>query len=128
MLSNNKFGQLGHGSWINKSLPKPINFLLGFNNDKVQFEEISCGGFHSLCLIKYKEDLSWIEDDFKAIVDTINSNDNIITSNLNFEDLLKHYQYDRKEKSNISKAKRLVERIDILTDKYTLVGKNMRRF
>ena len=51
----------------------------------------------------------------------------IITSNLNFEDLLKHYQYDRKEKSNISKAKRLVERIDILTDKYTLVGKNMRR-
>ena len=80
---NNKFGQLGHGSWIDKSLPKPINFLLGFNNDKVQFEEISCGGFHSLCLIKYKEDLSWIEDDFKAIVDTINSNDNFITSNLN---------------------------------------------
>ena len=79
---NNKFGQLGHGSWIDKSLPKPINFLLGFNNDKVQFEEISCGGIHSLCLIEYKEDLSWIEEDFKAIVDTINSNDNFITSNL----------------------------------------------
>jgi alpha-tubulin suppressor-like RCC1 family protein len=86
---NNKFGQLGHGSWLNKSLPKPINFLLGFNNEKVQFEEISCGGFHSLCLIKYKEDLSWIEDDFKAIVDTINSNENFITSNLNSPEDLK---------------------------------------
>ena len=80
---NNKFGQLGHGSWLSKSLPKPINFLLGFNNEKVQFEEISCGGFHSLCLIKYKEDLSWIEDDFKTIVDIINSNDIFISSNLN---------------------------------------------
>ena len=80
---NNYFGQLGHGSWLIKSMPKPINFLLGFNNEKLQFEEISCGGFHSLCLIKYKEDLSWIEDDLKTIADTINSNDNLITQNLN---------------------------------------------
>jgi len=80
---NNIFGQLGHGSWVKKSLPKPINFLLGFNNNKVQFEEISCGGFHSLCLIKYKENLNWIEDDFKKIVDTINNADNFISSNLN---------------------------------------------
>ena len=82
---NNKFGQLGHGSWIDKSMPKPINYLLGFNNDKFQFEEISCGGFHSMCLVKYKEDLSWIEDDFKKIVNSIKSNDNkkYIISNLN---------------------------------------------
>ena len=84
---NNKFGQLGHGSWIDRSLPKPINYLLGFNNDKFQFEEISCGGFHSLCLAKYKGDLSWIEDDFKKIVDTIKgNNNNYIISNLNSHD------------------------------------------
>ena len=69
---NNKFGQLGHGSWVPKSLPKPINYLLGINNDKIQFEEIACGGFHSLCLIKYKDDISWIEDDFKKIENAIN--------------------------------------------------------
>ena len=81
---NNKFGQLGHGSWVDKSLPKPINYLLGFNNDKVQFEDISCGGFHSLCLIKYKEDLSWIEEDFNKIIKAINyknNNNNFIINN-----------------------------------------------
>ena len=84
---NNKFGQLGHGSWIDRSLPKPINYLLGFNNERIQFEEISCGGFHSLCLAKYKGDLSWIEDDFKKIVDTIKgNNNNYIISNLNSHD------------------------------------------
>lgn len=51
----------------------------------------------------------------------------IFTSNLNKEELLKHYQYDRKEKSNLMNAKRLMERIDILTDDYVLSGKNMRR-
>lgn len=51
----------------------------------------------------------------------------IFTSNLNKDELLKHYQYDRKEKSNLMNAKRLVERIDILTDDYVLSGKNMRR-
>ena len=51
----------------------------------------------------------------------------IFTSNLNKEELLRHYQYDRKEKSNLMNAKRLMERIDILTDDYVLTGKNMRR-
>ena len=49
------------------------------------------------------------------------------TSNLSKEELLKHYQYDRKEKSNLMKARRLLERIDILTDDYVLTGENMRR-
>ena len=81
---NNKFGQLGHGSWINKSMPKPINYLLGYNSDKVQFEDISCGGFHSLCLINHKEDLSWIEDDFKKIIKAINyKNINMNINNYN---------------------------------------------
>ena len=69
---NNKFGQLGHGSWVPKSLPTPINYLLGFNSKKIKFEEIACGGFHSLCLVKYREDISWIEEDLKIIVNEIN--------------------------------------------------------
>lgn len=28
---SNRFGQLGQGTQLNKSLPKPINYLLGFN-------------------------------------------------------------------------------------------------
>ena len=51
----------------------------------------------------------------------------IFTSNLNTEDLLKHYQYDRKEKSNLMNARRLVERIEILSDNFVLSGTNMRR-
>ncbi|MBR2533717.1 MAG: ATP-binding protein [Erysipelotrichaceae bacterium] len=51
----------------------------------------------------------------------------LFTSNLTKEELLKHYQYDRREKSNLMNAKRLMERIDILTDDYVLMGKNMRR-
>jgi len=51
----------------------------------------------------------------------------IFTSNLNKEELLKHYQYDRKDKSNLMNAKRLMERIDILSDDYVLSGINMRR-
>ena len=82
---NNNLGQLGHGSCVDNSLPKPINYLLGFNGDKVQFEDISCGGFHSLCLIKHKEDLSWIEDDFNTIINTINHKINNTNNNhLNF--------------------------------------------
>ena len=63
---NNKFGQLGHWNIIKKSTPKPINSLLEYNNKK--FDEVSCGGFHSLCLIKYKENLSWIENDYENII------------------------------------------------------------
>ncbi|MBO7676352.1 MAG: ATP-binding protein [Erysipelotrichaceae bacterium] len=51
----------------------------------------------------------------------------IFTSNLNKSDLLKHYQYDRKEKANLMNAKRLLERIDILSDDYVLTGNNLRR-
>lgn len=51
----------------------------------------------------------------------------IFTSNLNKEELLKHYTYDRKDKSNLMNAKRLMERIDILSEDFVLDGKNMRR-
>ena len=66
---NNKFGQLGQGSLVKKSTPNPINFLSDYNSKN--FDEISCGGFHSLCLIKYRENLKWIEDDFKKIQNII---------------------------------------------------------
>ena len=66
---NNKFGQLGQDSLMKKFTPNPINYLSEYNSKS--FEEISCGGFHSLCLIKYRENLSWIEDDFKKIVNII---------------------------------------------------------
>lgn len=51
----------------------------------------------------------------------------IFTSNLNKSELEKHYTYDRNDKSNAMKAKRLMERIDILSDNIVLAGKNMRR-
>ena len=51
----------------------------------------------------------------------------IFTSNLNKEDLLKHYTYDRKDNANLMNAKRLMERIDILTEDFVQSGKNMRR-
>ena len=51
----------------------------------------------------------------------------IFTSNLSKDELLKHYQYDRKEKSNLMNARRLMERIDILSDNFVLSGTNMRR-
>lgn len=51
----------------------------------------------------------------------------IFTSNLNKEDLLKHYTYDRKDNANLMNAKRLMERIDILAEDFTVSGKNMRR-
>ena len=66
---NNKFGQLGQGIITKKTTPNPINYLSDYNSKN--FDEISCGGFHSLCLIKYKENLNWIEDDFKKIVNII---------------------------------------------------------
>ena len=91
---NNKFGQLGHGSGndIGKRLPKPINYLLGFygeknneNENQIIFDDISCGGFHSLCLAKYKESIDWIDNDFNIIANTIRNNkyDNEINGNNN---------------------------------------------
>ena len=67
---NNKFGQLGQGMNIKKSLPNPIKYLLEYTN--INFNEIACGGFHSLCLIKHKDSIDWIEKDFQSIVDEIN--------------------------------------------------------
>lgn len=51
----------------------------------------------------------------------------IFTSNLDKDKLMKHYQFDRKDNSNIMNAKRLVERIDILAEDFILSGRNMRR-
>ena len=51
----------------------------------------------------------------------------IFTSNLNKGDLFVHYQYDRKEKANAMSAKRLIERVDILSETFVLSGNNMRR-
>ena len=61
---NNKCGQIGQGSLVKVGLPAPINLLLDYNSDKSEFAEISCGGYHSLCLIKYKKNTNWIFDDF----------------------------------------------------------------
>ena len=51
----------------------------------------------------------------------------IFTSNLSIEDLKEHYTYDRKDKANSTKAERLVERIEILSEEYVLDGENLRR-
>ncbi|MBQ1477001.1 MAG: ATP-binding protein [Erysipelotrichaceae bacterium] len=51
----------------------------------------------------------------------------LFTSNLNRSDLLKHYTYDKNDKSSAMKAKRLLERIRILSDEYVLEGKNKRK-
>ena len=73
---NNKFGQIGQGSIVKIGLPAPINLLLDYCNDKNEFSEISCGGFHSLCLIKRKKNINWLFDDFdkkiSKIIDDLN--------------------------------------------------------
>ena len=66
---NNKFGQLGQNIFIKKSLPRPINCLFEYNFFK--FDEIACGGFHSLCLIKHHKNTNWIEDDYEKIICTL---------------------------------------------------------
>ena len=63
---NNKFGQLGHGSIIKISIPKEIEYLSEFNMNK--FSQVSCGGFHSLCLLKSKNNLEWIEKDYNESI------------------------------------------------------------
>ena len=63
---NNRYGQLGLGDKINFSLPKPVSFLFEYKGNK--FESISCGGFHSLCIINHNEDINWIENDFKNMI------------------------------------------------------------
>ena len=51
----------------------------------------------------------------------------IFTSNLSKDSLLKHYTYDKNDNSSIIRAKRLLERIDILSDNFVLKGNNKRR-
>lgn len=51
----------------------------------------------------------------------------IFTSNLSKEDLLVHYQYDRKKESDINKARRLMARINALGEDFVLTGKDLRR-
>ena len=63
---NNKFGQLGQNVIIKKSLPRPINCLFEYNLFK--FDEVACGGFHSLCLIKHYKNTNRIEDDYDKII------------------------------------------------------------
>ena len=65
---NNQWGQLGIGleSGIKKSLPKPIAWML--NENEWVVEKVSCGGFHSLCVVKRKEEKDLEEEDVKEIV------------------------------------------------------------
>lgn len=51
----------------------------------------------------------------------------IFTSNLSKEALEKTYSNDKNDNTSIVRAKRLIERIDILTDNYVLKGNNKRR-
>ena len=66
---NNKFGQLGQNTFIKKCLPRPINCLFEYNLFK--FDEVACGGFHSLCLIKHNKNTNWIEDEYEKIICSI---------------------------------------------------------
>lgn len=50
----------------------------------------------------------------------------IFTSNLSKSSLLQHYTFD-KDNSNIMRSKRLLERVDILSDDFVLNGENKRR-
>ena len=43
-----------------------INCLFEYNSYK--FNEVACGGFHSLCLIKHNENINWIEEDYEKII------------------------------------------------------------
>ena len=66
---NNKFGQLGQNIFIKKCLPRPINCLFEYNLFK--FDEVACGGFHSLALIKHHKNIDWIEDDYEKLICTL---------------------------------------------------------
>ena len=50
---NNRRWALGLWDKINFSLPKPIDFLFDYKENK--FESISSGGFYSLCLLSHNE-------------------------------------------------------------------------
>lgn len=51
----------------------------------------------------------------------------IFTSNLTKDALFEHYKYDRKDNTSSIRAKRLLERIDLLSEDFCLLGNNKRR-
>ena len=51
---SNRFGQLGQSISTKKSLPKIVNYFLHYNNSDVS--KVSCGAFHSMVLLKIKEE------------------------------------------------------------------------
>ena len=51
---SNRFGQLGQGIQTKKCMPKIVNYFLHYNNSEVI--QVSCGAFHSLALLKRKND------------------------------------------------------------------------
>ena len=63
---NNKFGQIGHGLMVKISLPKEVEYLTDYNMNN--FSDVSCGGFHSLILLKSKNNLDWIEKDYDEFI------------------------------------------------------------
>ena len=63
---NNNFGQIGHGLMVKVSLPREIEYLTEYNMN--YFSDVSCGGFHSLILLKSKYNLDWIEKDYDEII------------------------------------------------------------
>jgi len=63
---SNKYGQIGHGMMVKISLPKEVEYLTDYNMNN--FSDISCGGFHSLILLKSKNNLEWIEKDYEEYI------------------------------------------------------------
>ena len=63
---NNKFGQIGHGMMVKVSLPKEVEYLTEYNMNN--FSDVSCGGFHSLILLKSKNNVNWIENDYDELI------------------------------------------------------------
>ena len=51
----------------------------------------------------------------------------LFTSNMSKSDLMLHYTFDKNDRSMFLRAKRLLERIDILAADYVLKGDNLRR-
>ena len=51
---SNRFGQLGQDRQNKQCLPKIINYFLQYNNSEVA--QVSCGAFHSLVLLKSKNE------------------------------------------------------------------------
>jgi len=65
---------------------------------------------------------------FMILNERMNNNKiTVFTSNYSLEGLLQHYSSDKNKKSETVQAKRLLDRIETLTDTYCLLGENKRR-